>query len=293
MITKKQAAIRREVARKFVRPEHMRAIRAASEDANCIISFREAGEHTLNKLALGAPAKGHDITEKSIKEKSIHNGYPPAQAEAILAALKNADLLGYVGHWNEAGELLGVHLGPDHQLGELVTDGVYKIDLSVTSLDGAYRVDMDRLNASLAPLKGQENWQALPYTGDYDLHDMISLYGQRATVPSNSDEEVRIINFINAYIAAFDKQRSFKSIEYNTVRHGAQVSYVAFARDKGEPIVPQVAESDFPLAFIYKGEWTIVRNREEHLAFYEKVGAKMKFPWLPRTETDIHRRDSR
>ena len=273
--------------------EHMRAIRAASEDANCIISFREAGMHTLNKLALGAAAKGHDITEKSIKEKSIRNGYPPAQAEAILAALKNADLLGYVGHWNEAGELLGVHIGPDHQLGDLVTRGIYKIDLAVTCSDGAHLVDTDRLTASLAPLKAQENWQALPYTGDYDLHDMISLYGQRATVPSNSDEEVRIINYINAYIAAFDRKRRFKSIEYNTVRHGAQVSYVAFAREKGEPIVPQVAESDFPLAFIYKGEWTIVGNRDEHLAFYKKVGAKLKFPWLPSSAADNHRRDSR
>ncbi|RXZ38793.1 Insecticial toxin [Oxalobacteraceae bacterium CAVE-383] len=269
----------------------MPAIAAACEKAHCIISFRDAGEATLEKLAFGAPAKGHDILEKTIKDGSIRKNYPSAQADTILAALKKAGLLGYVGHWDkQTGALLGIYMGPAHSLDDRVSDGIYKIDITMIDDGDSYRIDMDKFNASLAPLTAQENWRALPFTGDYDLHDMISLIGQRSTVPSNSREEKRIINAVNEKIAAADPHRRGKSVKYNTVRHGPQVSYVAFALERKETIVPSVAAADFPLAFVHKGEWTIVRNAEEHLAYYRKIKMNMKASWLPQIQTTPFRR---
>jgi hypothetical protein len=53
------------------------------------ISFREAGADTLEKLNKGAAAKGHNILEKSIKEKSMGNNFKNIPSQ----------IRGLIGHW--------------------------------------------------------------------------------------------------------------------------------------------------------------------------------------------------
>jgi hypothetical protein len=227
---------------------------------------------------MGAPAKGHNILEKTIKEGSIRKAYPPKQAAALMDAVKATDLLGYVGHWDKiTGALLGVYVAPNHQLGDRVVGGIYKFDAQF--LDDDARIDMNRLNASLAALKEQENWQARIFTGDYDMHDMIDLHGRRGTVPSDSPQERRVIARLNKEIVGADPQLRGMPREFDRVQHGSQDSYVGYARWKKEEVVPAVAATSFPVAIIYKGEWTIIENTGEHAAFYRKINVNMKNTW--------------
>jgi hypothetical protein len=278
-ITGRQA-IRDRVAEEFVLKLHMPAIEKACRLGHFMVSIRNTGKASLDKLKLGAPAKGHNILEKTIKEGSICKNYPPQQAEALMNAMKNADLLGYVGHWDKiTGALLGVYVAPNHQLGDRVVGGIYKFDLQF--LEGTDRIDIERLHASLAALKEQGNWQAKIFTGDYDMHDMIDLHGRRGTVPSDSPQERRIISRLNKEIVDADKQLLGMPPEYNRLRHGSQDSYLGNTLAKKEPVVPEVAKTSFPVAFCYNGEWTIVENTEEHLAFYRENDINMKNTWNP------------
>lgn len=294
-----QEAVRAEVAKEFVLKDHMRPIEMAGQSANCIYSFRQTGALTLKRLALGAPAKGHDILDKTIKEKSIRSIYSSPQADAVFAALKNADLLGYVGKWDQDNKkLLGLYVGPDHQLGDLVKGGIYAIDIELQEIPtngsaSTWQVNMDRLHASLEPLKAHEDWRKWLFTGDYDVHEMPYLGGRRANVASDSRDEKRLIDHMNAFIAAFDPKRCHMPPEYSTAQHGAQSAGPAALRARNEKVPAGVANADYPVAFVHKGIWTIVRNDKQHLAFYKKLRLNMKSTWLPKTTLGVPRRHSR
>ncbi|AWK41553.1 Insecticial toxin [Photorhabdus laumondii subsp. laumondii] len=276
------SSVRQEVKEKFIWEGHweghMEAIEKASILGNFAVSFRAAGKPTLEALGKGAAAKGHDILEKTIKPGSIEKAYPENEASDVIKKVREAGIEGYVGHWNkETGRLEGIYMSSGHGLPNGQVNG--KI----------YPIDLNNLEASLAPLKEKKNWAALPFTGDYDMHDMISFTTQPHSVPSNSSEEKKIIDRINEYIAKSDSNRPFEDIEHNVIRHGPQVSYPAFAMDKEKKeikerggIVKAVAEpGEFPVAIVSKGKWTIANNINELEQFYNSIGAKMKASWKP------------
>ncbi|MCW7548182.1 Insecticial toxin [Photorhabdus sp. APURE] len=270
--------IRQQVKREFIWEGHMAAIEKASIKGNFAVSFRAAGGPTLKALSKGAAAKGHDILEKTIKPGSIRKAYSGDEASDVIDKVRRASIEGYVGHWDrESGHLRGIYMSTGHGL-----------------LDGAvngriYSIDLNNLETSLSPLKRQKNWAALPFTGDYDMHDMISFTTQPHSVPSASAEERKIIELINRFIDKADSNRPFGDIEHNVIRHGPQVSYPAFAMDKERKevkarggIVKAVAEpGEFPVAIISKGKWTIANDIYELKNFYDRVGAKMKVSWIP------------
>ncbi|OTA18506.1 hypothetical protein Xvie_00334 [Xenorhabdus vietnamensis] len=267
-----------QVADEFVWQGHMKAIEKASVDGNFAVSFRAAGAPTLKALGQGAAAKGHDILEKTIKSGSIKKAYPENQAPDVIRKVQDAGIEGYVGHWDKGTrKLQGIYMSSGHGLSDEQVNG--KI----------YPIDLDNLETSLSALKAKENWAALPFTGDYDMHDMISFTGQPHSVPSASSEEKRIIDRINRNIAESDTNRPFEKTEHNVIRHGPQVSYPAFAMDKEKEeikkhggIVQVVAESgEFPVAIISKGKWVIANNIDELEQFYNSIGAKMKVSWKP------------
>ncbi|UJD75502.1 Insecticial toxin [Photorhabdus luminescens] len=270
--------VRQQVKREFIWEGHMEAIEKASREGNFAVSFRAAGGPTLKALSKGAAAKGHDILEKTIKPGSITKAYSGDEASDVIDKVRRASIEGYVGHWDkESGRLRGMYMSSRHGFsGGLINGNIYPIDLN-------------NLETSLSSLKRKENWAALPFTGDYDMHDMISFTTQPHSVPSASLEEVRIINLINQRIAECDLNRPFEDIEHNVIRHGPQVSYPAFAMDKEREevrkrggIVKAVAEpGEFPVAIISKGEWTIANDIYELEKFYNRVGAKMKVSWRP------------
>ncbi|WP_434524765.1 Insecticial toxin [Photorhabdus asymbiotica] len=270
--------VRQQVKREFIWEGHMKAIEKASKVGNFAVSFRAAGEPTLRALSKGAAAKGHDILEKTIKPGSIRKAYSEGEASDVINKVRQASIEGYVGHWDrQSGHLKGVYMSSGHGL----SDGLVRRRI--------YPIDLNNLEVSLSSLKGKENWAALPFTGDYDMHDMISFTTQPHSVPSASLEEKRIIDLINRFIAQSDLNRPFEDKEHNVIRHGPQVSYPAFAMDKEREevkkrggIVKVVAEpGEFPVAIICKGKWIIANDIYELEKFYNKVGAKMKVSWKP------------
>ncbi|WP_387465141.1 Insecticial toxin [Photorhabdus sp. RM323S] len=272
---------RQEVEKTFICKDHMKPIEEASRVGKFAVSFRAAGEPTLNALSKGAAAKGHDILEKTIKPGSIKKAYPEDGASDVIRKVQEAGIEGYVGHWDkETGHLLGIYMSNGHGLSNEQVNG--KI----------YPINLDDLETSLSPLKEKDNWAALPFTGDYDMHDMISFTTQPHSVPSDSPEEKKIINRINEFIAKSDKKRPFEDIEHNVIRHGPQVNYPAFAMDKEKEeikkrggIVKAVAEpGEFPVAIVSKGKWIIVNNIDQLNWFYNSIGAKMKVSWKPGAE---------
>lgn len=57
--------IKLKVASSFVWAGHMSAIETAARKGRFAVSFRAAGEYTLEAIAKGAAAKGHNILEKN------------------------------------------------------------------------------------------------------------------------------------------------------------------------------------------------------------------------------------
>ncbi|RJF58554.1 hypothetical protein D4100_07340 [Serratia inhibens] len=282
-------AVRNRVMREFVAENHMEALEEASRMYRYAVSFRLAGRPTLKALGFGAGAKGHDILEKTIKSSSITNVYP-GNSEEMLKKVQAAQIEGYVGNW-ENNQLSGIYVTPNHGLGDIVKNGIYPID-------------MNNLEESLQRLKQQDNWQAIPYTGDYDMHCMITFRsGRPRTVHDDSKEEKAIIDSLNQAIAKVDTHRSFGDIQHNVIRHGAQVNYpshmLASERNtvkNNRGLVLDVANpGPFPIAMLDRGVWSIINNIDELDAYYTSVGAVMKEAWKPGglivyTNTGIQRR---
>ncbi|MET5115966.1 hypothetical protein AAHH79_37690, partial [Burkholderia pseudomallei] len=65
-------------------------------------------------------------------------------------------------------------------------------------------------------------WRILPYTGDYDTHDMINMAGHRAPEPSGSRDEHRIMRSLNVAIEAIDPRRKASSGSHRLRQHGPQ-----------------------------------------------------------------------
>nr|WP_261278478.1 RHS repeat domain-containing protein [Serratia quinivorans] len=272
-----ETQLRNQVAKEFVSASHMAAIEQASIKMNFAVSFRAAGIATINALEKGAAAKGHDILEKTIKESSLRNFYPET-FDSVYETVASAGILGYVGHWEKGKGLTGIYMSSDHGLGEQVRDKIFPINMS-------------NLEESLAPLKTQKGWESLPFTGDYDTHDMLTYRGagHPRTVLSDSAEEQGIIDSINHAVAGIDAHRPFEDIEHNVIRHGAQVNFVSHMAaheadvvKRTDGVIGAVANpGEFPLAMVNRGEWSIINNISELSGFYTKVGARIKEAWLP------------
>ncbi|RDS80113.1 hypothetical protein DWU98_14460 [Dyella monticola] len=278
------------IGREFILPEHMDALAHASKKGHFAVSFRKAGALTLEKLAKGAAAKGHDILEKTIKESSISAYYPKDYA-TIMQKLKAAGIDGYVGHWEEGKGLVGIYLRGRHGLRnvEEVTEH--------GATHYIYPIDLDHLTESLAPLKSLPEWERIPFTGDYDMHDMITFRGagKPRTVLTASKEESSIINRLNEAISKVDKNRphtafaagnTLQTTHDSVIRHGPQVNYPNFRMIeekeffKKKGLILAVAESgEFPIAMVNKGHWSIIKNIDELHGFYKKAGATLKETW--------------
>ncbi|SUY26601.1 hypothetical protein [Burkholderia oklahomensis] len=280
-------SVEAEIARTFVRPEHLRAISAAARSGAFAVSFRASGELTLKRLAAGAPAKGHDILEKTIKPASMQEVYG-TDAPRRLAQIERADIDGYVGHWAND-KLLGLYMDP--AVNERDTPALFHALRSTPSGQRYYPVNHDDLEGSLALLKNTRGplgetgnfWKCLPYTGDYDMHDMLNMAGHRAPVPSGSRDEHRIMQALNVAIGAIDPVRTASSGSHRLIQHGPQHNYVAHMRvnEQGAVICEAVAKASFPLAMCDRGTWSVIETPEALDAFYRQRGVVLKEKWRP------------
>jgi hypothetical protein len=375
----------REVTRSFVLPDHLKAISMAARRKNIAISFREAGAVTLMRILAGAPTKGHDMLEKTIKDSSVREDFKTRAAVRLAES---------AGHW-EDGVLKGVYLNPEFAKGVRASDpgagrklkarlqthegrpyypvdasrleeslrdlravtgweempatddpglrlaaklgdadraeawmkearaegieayvgprengvlkGLYvspevldfaegrnspaemKLKSLLETRDGKsyFPVDTDRLAESLVALKDVKGWERLIFTGDYDLHDMISFTAHASPVPSDSDQEKGILEFINSGVTAVDENRPAGAKHLRVVQHGPQYNYVAFTlvNESRQALVKAVADPSFPLAMCDRGEWMFIRDQAELETFYKDRGVHMKATWLKAGES--------
>jgi len=266
-------ATRQRVAREFISELHMEAIERATVIGNFSISFRAAGRATIRALERGAAAKGHNILEKTIKESSLAKAYPAPEARRILQQIRAAGLEGFVGHWDNTG-LVGIYLS-----------GAEENDKTI------YDIDVGDLENSLVELKRRDNWQKIAFTGDYDAHDIITFRGagRPRTVMAGSTEERQVIDCINREIARCDENRPFLVKQYNVMRHGPQVNYLAYMLSHEKANIKQTGgvvgavarPGDFPIAAVRKTTWTIIHDINQLAAYYKSLGAVMKESWQP------------
>ncbi|MGF1785511.1 hypothetical protein L4D00_06940 [Photobacterium swingsii] len=310
-------ATKREVIKTFVHPDHFEPITQASKKGLFTVSFRETGVHSINCIGKGAPMKGHDILEKSIKEGSISKA--PAYAgegnaamrEALMARLKAANLFGLTGHWDNTQGLTGIYvtLTAEERAAELnkphAERRMYRIvDIDTNNLDP---VDLQQ--------KLYRDGTLAAFTGDYDTHDMLThRSGRPRTVLQGSVEERQIIQAINNEILQEDSKRttsltdqrknqlinsikakgiSKSSIDkddalndFLPIRHGAQVNFMdhmishEISQNEDKQFIAAVAQPGaFPLAAVTRGNWYIIKDVEELEKFYTFIGAVLKETW--------------
>jgi hypothetical protein len=200
----------------YVRKQDAAAIRGACKSGSLTVSFRDAGRHTLARIAAGNPCKGHIILDKSIKEKG--GGYTYAIAKDVFERYQG---------------LVGV---PDSPGG--------------TKLVGIWVVEEGHpVKKELAHMTEAD--VAKGFTGDYDMHDLVK---KGARVFSGTPDEESAIEALNDAMLKADPERSKKvhaekashtrDSNYALIRHGAQTSYISYLLGAGRSEIAKVTVKD-------------------------------------------------
>ena len=209
------------VMKEFVTEEHMNAIAKYCKQKNVILSVRDTGKLSLDRLEEGAKPKPHSILEKSIKESSLAKAHSEAanalksgaelEVPPTIEGVSLNDLKGFVGHWDkDSGKLLGVRVDKrDVRTREAESAGstseLSEHEKSIQSLQPLLSgKDSNSPYISLGNFKAYKHdfdtkWQQFLYTGDYDLHEV---YSHNKTLLEGSKEKARILSGINKQIAA-------------------------------------------------------------------------------------------
>lgn len=260
---------RQMVGESFIHPLHMPAFEKVSKEHNVAISVRESGSYTIKALGEGAAAKGHNILEKTIKPSSLKAAYADG-AEAMLTRAEKSGLVGRVGQWGRGG-----------------VRGLYARN-SISDEDVSYSVNLQN------PIEHEllDAWVKFkvvtPYTGDYDMHDIIQTSAGKGVVPgSGSSEEARVIDLINHAIAELDPARPFDNTPMNVIRHGPQVNFVSHMWSHEFDKVKQdngylgavARPGPFPIAMVHQGEWAIIESSSELFDFYKPVNTSVPAHW--------------
>lgn len=201
------------VEREFVTKEHKEAIAKYCKQKNIILSVRDTGKLSLDRIEEGAKPKPHTILEKSIKESSLAKFHPEA-AEALrseeplevppnIGGVSLNDLKGFVGHWSKEGELLGLRVdkrdvrSADAE-GSAHEKGIASLQKYLSGKDS--ESPYIALNAFKDYKEAfKDTWQQFLYTGDYDLHEV---YKHNKALMEGSKEKAKTLTGINKQIAA-------------------------------------------------------------------------------------------
>jgi hypothetical protein len=290
-------ALARELGASFVQSKHLDAIAMASAQFKFAMTFREAGESTIKRLTQGSAAKGHDLLEKTIKLSALTKGYGEAGAVAVLERCREADIDGFVGHYDEQGCLAGLHMAETKDDPRAASDANWRVllhGLAITTHLPAGRCffpvdvsDSARLASSLEVLKRIPDWNQLLFSGDYDTHDVIRLSGAggpcgvNSGVPDKPGDEALSNDSVNVAISIVDGQRPMGLISHRLIQHDSQAVYVAqmLDREPEQPIVAAVAHMSLPLAAVSGGKWSILRSEADVRSFYAGHGARIKDTW--------------
>ncbi len=262
-------AARKQVAKAFVHSSHMPVLEQISREHNIAISVREAGTYTIKALEVGAAAKGHNILEKTIKPGSLKNAYG-AQAASVLKRTKSIGVVGMVGAWNN--------------------DGIYGIHVhnNIANVDHIVPIDLQNPQNNTDFKKFVKDGLITPYTGDYDMHDIIRFHAHQGAVPkAESAEETEVKNLINQGVVRVDINRPADNIAMNVIRHGPQVNFVPYMWEHEQDKVVKdngylgivARPGPFPIAMVHQGQWGIFDNTEELFRFYKDSNTPLPEHW--------------
>ncbi len=191
-------------------PLHMSVFERISIEENMAMSVREAGIYTILALGEGAAAKGHNILEKTIKPGSLKAVYENKAGAALELAKIVVLLAGLAGGMRLVCRGVYAYNRPSGE------DLVYPASLQDTS-------DNELVNAWI------KHKIITPYTGDYDMHDIIKFNRGKGYVPTaESAEETGVKDLINKGVAEVDPARPFEYTAMNVIRHGPQVNFVPY-----------------------------------------------------------------
>ncbi|NEQ75332.1 MAG: hypothetical protein F6K23_21145 [Okeania sp. SIO2C9] len=233
----------------FLLEQHSAVVRKFCQQYNCHISFRAAGEDSLDRIKNGNPCKGHDIMDKSIKQKGRNWTY---KAPSSIDLENYKGLVGYRDKKDEA--------NPPYLLGLWYLDDNGKSDKKqIDSVD--------------------PNQQTRYFTGDYDLHD---LFRNKQRVLSSVDErhdlDILALRMIDACPSnrkdKFNSQsgRAFES-PYSLVRHGAQTNFISFLLShSGEGDLTNIIQGwqqDIPARLPLEGAVTTI---DDNVIMYDPQG---------------------
>lgn len=260
---------RKLVAEAFIHPLHMPIFERLSVEKNIAMSVREAGIYTIAALGEGAAAKGHNILEKTIKPGSLKGVYGDRAGDALKQA-EASGFVGRVGQWNKSG-----------------VQGIYAHN-RVSSEDLSYPINLQNASSNELVNKWIKFKVITPYTGDYDMHDIIQYSEGKGSVPgAESAAEKQVKDLINRGVAEVDPLRPFDYIAMNAVRHGPQLSFVPYMWEhEREKVVNDngylgvvARPGPFPVAMVHQGQWSIFENSNELFGFYQSTNTPLPEHW--------------
>lgn len=261
-----------------------------------IVSFRHTGEYSTMMLDMGAAAKPHTILKKTIKEGAMteaESAYMPLTLLYGLTAYRE----------NNDTEIAGLYtVCPGSRAYEILrrNDGEalwsfisrmtgFSVE-KVRALESAEKEDILKMMKDESSAYWAGQYASRYVAGDYDLHDLLGTTSRIHPIPSDSDEEFRAMNDLNAIFMTgkkydFSEGTLFVQKPYYPVQHGPQYNYIAhmYQEEPTGPLVRKVAAADFPVAVLNmrSGQivWTEIDNLKDLQKYYEENYAVMKNSW--------------
>ncbi len=199
----------------FLLEGHAKAIQKLCEADGLIVSFREAGKATLDRIKAGNPCKGHTVMDKSIKK--IGDGWTYEVPQNVKIDLdKYKGVIGY----------------PESE-GSRIIKGLWRVLDDKCFFDERFPGEIDDTYL----------------TGDYDLHDLLckntgsSKWPYARIVSDTVDERSTLDNLNRAILSTegagsravkvkgfVDKSKKNRMTQspYSLIRHGAQTSFMSY-----------------------------------------------------------------
>lgn len=261
-----------------------------------IVSFRKTGRYSVLMLEAGAAAKPHRILDKTIKGSSITDEEKNCKALVLLYGLvavrEKID-----GKPN--GPIIGLYKESDSTIFEKNEMTLPEFVSAATGIDldelaALDNMDEETILLEMAKDKSESKFSAKHYAqkyiaGDYDIHDLLDKVTQVHPVPSDSLDEFRALNNLNAIMKNGErysgKETKFIENLHYPVQHGSQYNYVAHMCDKENraDIVMGVAQASFPVLMLNivqnKVEWLEIKTLDELNKYYNDHHAHIKSTW--------------
>lgn len=311
-----------EIKKEYIAPVHytnlmkylIHSINSSQAGFPYIVSFRKTGSYSVLMLEAGAAAKPHSILEKTIKEGSITDEEKNCKALLLLYGLvASREEIG----GKRIGPIIGLYKASDskdtnnifRREGRTLTEFVSAVTgISLDDLAALDTMDKKTILTEMAKDKSESKFSAEHYAkryiaGDYDIHDLLDKVTQVHPVPSDSLEEFRALNDLNA-IMTKGKQYSGNETQfimnpYYPIQHGSQYNYVAHMLDKerSREIVLAVAQASFPILMLNivqdKIEWLEIKTLEDLKNYYDCHYAHIKSTWDPDFAEYVAKRQSK